>query len=110
MKNIDVAQTIAPSLTSRDVSDILERRIRELRAREITLDLKSVRFVSRSAAHELLKLQKFHTSFWRRSRLTFANVTPDVDAMFAIVARQQVLARPTPTRITTVKFEEFSNV
>ena len=110
MHNIDVAQTISPSLTSRDVSVILERRIRELRARDITLDLKSVRFVSRSAAHELLKLQKSCTSFWRRSRLTFVNVAPDVDAMFAIVARQQTVARPTPTKIASVEFKEFNKV
>lgn len=108
MQNIDVAQSIASSLTSRDVSDILERRIRERRERNITLDLRSVRFVSRSAAHALLKLQKSHTSFWRRSRVTFANITPDVEAMFDIVARQQTMVRPTPTKITTVKFKEFS--
>ncbi|MEK7518553.1 MAG: STAS domain-containing protein [Patescibacteria group bacterium] len=110
MQNIDVAQTIAPSLTSRDVSDILERRIRELRVREVTLDLRSVRFVSRSAAHELLKLQKSHTSFWRRSRLTLTNVSPDVRAMFDIVARQRKTARPIPAKITSVKFKEFSEV
>lgn len=110
MPQIDVSRLIAPILSSRDVFDILDRAVLDSAEKEVVFDFVNVRFVSRSAAHELLKLQKKYKKLFSRKRIKLVNIPRDVQIMFDIVERQQRSTRPRKTAIQNIDFKELSRV
>ena len=92
---IDVAMSLAQIISSRDVAASLRKPILKARAKTIDLDFQNVKFVSRSAAHELLLLKdNFMRAFYRRKTINFINMRDDVASMIRVVAASRVVPRP----------------
>ena len=92
---IDVANTLAPIISSRDVASSLKKLISKSRSRSIDLDFQRVEFVSRSAAHELLLLKdKFTRAIFRRKAINFVNTRDDVANMIRVVAASRAVPKP----------------
>lgn len=86
---LNVAQLIAPVIGSRDVINVLRDAIKEADKSSVVLDFAEVEFISRSAAHALLKLQEES-----EKRVEFANANDAVENMLRIVTESKNLPRP----------------
>src|SRR4030042_1050018 len=56
--SINIANLLAPIISSRDIIDILEKSIKKTDSRSVNLDFINVKFISRSAAHALLLMKE----------------------------------------------------
>lgn len=97
-------------LSSRDVISIIKQRIQETTDRRVVLDFSNISFISRSAAHELLQLKDQHNKFWNFKKVSYQNISPEVNQMFAIVEKQKNSKRKLNTEIPEVNFEELKNI
>lgn len=92
---LNVAQHIAPVIGSRDVINVLRDATNKADQPSVVLDFANVEFISRSAAHALLKLQEES-----EKQVEFANTNEAVHNMLRIVAesknrpRQEVIFHP----------------
>ncbi|MBU2542604.1 DUF4325 domain-containing protein [Patescibacteria group bacterium] len=96
---INVADELAKSISSRDSLVVLVRIIKSIRNKVVNLDFSKVEFISRSTAHELLKIQNdFNNKFFNK-RINFVNTNKDVSEMLRIVAAN--LASPKAKKPTS---------
>jgi len=91
---IDVAEKISKTLSSRDVLEILVKEIRSVPGKQVNLDFSKVEIISRSVAHELLKIQAdFDRKIIFSKRVNFVNTNENVSKMLRIVASNLALPR-----------------
>lgn len=89
---IDIAETIAPIISSRDIISILKNDIAKMRTEKIDLDFSKVDFVSRSASHELLSLkEELKRKTFKSKEVNFVNANDDVKKMFRTVAANKAI-------------------
>lgn len=94
VKAIDLAKLIAPIISSRDVLDVLEKTILKTNVRLVDLDFINVEFVSRSAAHALLKIKEdLQRKFLNKKMINFINTDKDVAEMLRKVAANKAVPR-----------------
>lgn len=93
-KTIDLAEIIAPVISSRDVIEDLEKVVLKTDARSVDLNFAKVEFVSRSAAHALLKIKEnLQRRILNKKVIFFTNTNKDVAEMLRIVAPHKVAPR-----------------
>ena len=85
---INLEKFVTKSIVSRDiVKNILEYEISKLDKQIIYLNFNKIEFVSRSAAHELLKMkERFEYDKQQKKEVIFKNLTKNVAEMLRIVA------------------------
>lgn len=101
-RTIDTAKAIAPILSSRDVMANLEQIIIKTSSEKVDLDFKNVKFISRSAAYELLKLKE-RVFYKNKKQIRFVNLNQNVSQMLKIVAAQLAVEEK---KIPEVKIKE----
>ncbi|MDP2655977.1 MAG: hypothetical protein Q8P11_00200 [bacterium] len=97
---IKIAEVIASVVSSRDIVDSLEAIIKKTHATTVELDFCDVVFVSRSAAHEFLLLQKKLSQ-----TVLFVNTNEDVTTMLRVVAANRAVPKNVDQ---TLRFERIS--
>ena len=90
--NLNVAELVAETLNSRDVVLSLKNNILEADAQEVDLDFSEVRFISRSAAHELIKLRE-DFSINSSKKVNIVNANSDVSNMLRVVAANRIVPK-----------------
>lgn len=85
---VHVIEVLAPVISSREIiNEILEKKINEQEVFEVVLDFKKIEFISRSAAHELLKLkERFENKKLNKKEIIFINLESAVSNMIRTVA------------------------
>lgn len=85
---LNIRKFLSQNILSRDaIKDILEHEIKKLDAKSILLDFSQIEFVSRSAAHELLKMkERFEYARDHKKEIIFKDLNPSVAEMVRIVA------------------------
>jgi anti-anti-sigma regulatory factor len=107
MSKIELKSAIAPTLSSRDIVDVVEKLVDQNDQRRVVIDFSGVTFVSRSAADELLKLQDKYNTFLNRNKLTFENVPSDVEQILTLVEKQQRSTKRPFRQLESVDIKEF---
>lgn len=103
---IDVAETLAPVIGSRDIADTLKSAIKKAASETVDLDFAHVEFVSRSAAHELLTMkEEFMRKTFSSKQLSFVNANKDVEEMFRVVAANRAMPRTTRASFAPKKID-----
>lgn len=88
---INVSKLLAPIISSRDVADVLEDKIKKTDTESVVLDFSNIKFISRSAAHALALLkERVESRVSNRKSLSFINANNDVIEMFHIVAANKI--------------------
>jgi len=106
---INVASVVAPVLASRDVISALKSQIEELAAQQVQLDFTDVEFVSRSAAHELLRLKEQLATQDRKQEIEFVNANDEVSQMLRTVASNRAVPKA-PAEATQIKTVSISDL
>ena len=88
---INIAQLIAPLVSSRDTLSILRQEVEKNPAEAVDFDFQNVEFISRSAAHEFLLLKEELRQ--NNIQVNFVNTNPDVTAMLRIVAANRAVPK-----------------
>jgi len=84
---INVAQILSKTISSRDVLVVLIKKISSAKEKIVELDFSEVDFISRSAAHELLKIREdFDRKKIFKKNVMFVNQNKDVSQMLRLVA------------------------
>jgi len=99
---INVASVVAPVLSSRDVISALKTDIAKIPTQEIELDFTAVEFVSRSAAHELLRLKEWFATQDQKKTIEFTNANEEVAKMLRTVASNRAIPK-TPENAENIK-------
>lgn len=107
MSKIELKSAIAPTLSSRDIVDVVEKLVDQNDQRRVVIDFSGVTFVSRSAADELLKLRDRYTRFLSRKKLAFENVPADVAQILTLVKKQQSSTKRPVRHLESVDIQEF---
>lgn len=89
-KVINISREIAPILSSRDVIRDLFWVVKKIRSKKIDLNFKDVKFVSRSAAHELLILKE---KLSMQKDIEFVNLNSEVENMIRLVASSRAVSK-----------------
>lgn len=92
---INVATTVAPVLASRDVINTLKVEIEKFVSQAVQLDFAQVEFISRSAAHELLRLKESLAAQDNKKTIEFINAKEEVANMLRIVASNRAIPKAT---------------
>lgn len=79
MKKINLNKEIGNNIVTRSIIDLMFSRLKAIRDRDITIDFAKVEFISRSAAHEYLKLKSSVNK-----NIKEINKSKDVKEMFEI--------------------------
>jgi anti-anti-sigma regulatory factor len=110
---INVASVVAPVLASRDVISTLKREIEKNAAQQVQLDFADVEFVSRSAAHELLRLKEQLLTQEKKQEVEFTNANDEVSQMLRTVASNRAMpkqsAQATPLKTVSINDLESSS-
>jgi anti-anti-sigma regulatory factor len=108
-KTIDVAAIVAPVLASRDLISTLKNEIEKTAAKQVQLDFSNVEFVSRSAAHELLRLKETITAQASKISIEFINANDEVARMLRTVASNRAIPKDAPdtSSIKTVSIDDL---
>jgi len=88
---INIAKTIAPVVSSRDLIMNLKKEISQCLDNEIQLDFSQVEFVSRSAAHSLLTLKEDLQRQTNKKEIAFINTNEEISKMLRLVAANRAL-------------------
>lgn len=91
---IKVSHLFTPILGSRDIINKLGQFVINAPTERVDLDFQKLQFISRSAAHELLKLKE--ELFYRKrnkKEVAFINTNEDVAQMLKIVAANRALPK-----------------
>ena len=85
---INLAKLVPKSIFSRDiVRDVVENEINKINEQTINLDFGTIEFISRSAAHELLKMrERFEYDKEQKKQIVFKNLNTNVAEMIRVVA------------------------
>lgn len=88
ISTLKLIEILAPVVSSREIiNEILEKKMNEQDSIKVILDFTEIEFISRSAAHELLKLkEKFENKKTTRKEITFINMVDAVSNMIRTVA------------------------
>lgn len=107
--SINVASVVAPVLASRDVINILRNEIDKNNAPLIQLNLDHVEFISRSAAHELLRLKEWFSSQEHKKTIELTNASDEVTKMLRVVASNRAVpkVKKNSSEIETISIEEL---
>lgn len=108
-KAINVAAIVAPVLASRDLISTLKSEIEKTATMQVQLDFADVEFVSRSAAHELLRLKESMTAQDPKKTIEFINPNEEVAHMLRTVASNRAVpkAAPDTSSIKTVSIDDL---
>ncbi len=79
-------------LSSRDLIRDYQKEIEKAKDNSVVLDFSNVDFISRSAAHEFLKLKEEY-KVKKNKYLIFENTNEDISKMFEIVARSMAIKK-----------------
>src|SRR3989344_7261551 len=90
---INIATRVAPVLASRDVITALKSEIEKLATQQVQLDFAQVEFVSRSAAHELLRLKESLAAQDNKKTVEFINANDEVANMLRTVASNRAIPK-----------------
>ena len=103
---LNVAETIAPIISSRDIIEDFEKSIKRAPTFDIALDFNNVQFISRSASHQLLTLkEELANKLLKKKIISFINTNNDVTKMLRLVAASKALPQK------KVKFDaEITNI
>ncbi len=106
---INVAAVVAPVLASRDVISTLKREIEKSVAVQVALDFATVQFVSRSAAHELLRLKESLAAQDNQKTVEFMNANDEVVQMLRTVASNRAVPKhkDDTAAIQTISIEDL---
>lgn len=98
---INVAQILAPIVSSRDVIKKLKDAAMRADAKSVDLDFRDVEFVSRSVAHELLLMRDdLKRKFFKKKDISFINTNDNVREMLRVVAANRVLSKKSKLKFT----------
>lgn len=89
---INIFQTIAPILGSREIVDNLKKVVIKARTKRVDLDFKKVKFISRSAAHELLKMKE-KLFYVNKKEVQFINTSLNVAQILEAVASSRAVPK-----------------
>lgn len=106
---INVAAVVAPVLASRDVINTLKTEIEKSIAVQVQLDFAAVEFVSRSAAHELLRLKESLATQDSQKIVEFVNANDEVARMLRTVASNRAVpkTKEDTSAIKTISIEDL---
>jgi len=106
---INIATRVAPVLASRDVITALKSEIEKLATQQVQLDFAQVEFVSRSAAHELLRLKESLAAQDNKKTVEFINANDEVANMLRTVASNRAIPKVAEdtTSIKTVSISDI---
>lgn len=90
---INVASVVAPVLASRDVISALKSEVEKNTAQQVQLNFTDVEFVSRSAAHELLRLKEQLLAQDSKREVEFINTNEEVSQMLRTVASNRAVPK-----------------
>ncbi len=82
-------------LTSRDIVKKYKKIIDNIHNDVVVLDFSNVDFISRSTAHEFLKLKEYY-KVKKSKYLEIQNINEDISKMFEIVAKSMVIRKKQP--------------
>jgi len=87
-KTFRIEKILPKSILSRDaVREILENEIKKFSAQTVEMDFSNIEFISRSAAHELLKMkERFEYSQTNKKEIIFKELAPSPAEMIRMVA------------------------
>ncbi len=88
--SIDVANLLAPIISSRDIVSILEKFIKKTNTRLVDLDFINVIFISRSATHALLLMKE---NLRAKKSILFINTNKNVAEMLRAVAANRAVPK-----------------
>lgn len=88
---INIADIVAPIVSSRDIAANLEKNIANSLAERVVLDFSKVKFISRSAAHQLLMIKEQFQHAQPKKEVVFENTNEDVKEMFRIIAANRAV-------------------
>lgn len=92
ISTINVAQKLSKTLSSRDILEVLVKEIKSVKEKQVNLDFREVELISRSVAHELLKIQvDFERKKIFKKIVNFVNTNEEVSKMLRIVASNLAL-------------------
>lgn len=97
---INISKVLVPILGSRDIINDLRQLVIKAPTKRVDLDFRKVQFVSRSAAHELLKLKE--ELFYRKQdkkEVNFINTKENVAQMLRIVAANRAVPKEEPVKL-----------
>ncbi|MFH1236069.1 MAG: hypothetical protein V1685_03995 [Parcubacteria group bacterium] len=109
MDTIIINKIIAPSISSRDAVLIVTESIEKSKSKKISLDFSNVRFISRSAAQELLNIKKRYSQrFFFSKDIIFENV-PEAISQMLFLANQlpNKKKRWVPDAMKSIPFEQL---
>ena len=92
-KTLEIAREISEIISSRDISHVLKQRIEAADSYRVNLDFNKVQFVSRSAAHQLISLQRSLAELEQPILLNFKNTSENVTTMLRAVAANSVVPK-----------------
>lgn len=101
-----IAKKIAKIVSSRDLVSNLEKEITKQKHDTVNLDFTDVEFISRSAAHELLRLQeKMRTKTFKKKIVLFVNTNNDIKKMLRTVASNKAVPESPKPKILLEKID-----
>lgn len=83
---LNMAELVAPILSSRDVMSAVKKKVERQSQPIVRLDFSDVRFISRSAAHELLHMKEQLAHKEPKIQVELQNTSGDVANMLRVVA------------------------
>lgn len=103
---IHLIKLLAPVVSSREIiNEILDKQINEQETVVVSLDFSKIEFISRSAAHELLKLkERFENKKTNKKEVIFINMDTAVSNMIRTVAANRAYSMSEDT--TSFKAEK----
>lgn len=104
---IQLIDVLAPIVSSREIiNEILEKQINEQASIEVILDFNKIDFISRSAAHELLKLkERFENKKTNKKEIIFINMNATVSNMIRTVAANRAYSMSEDVTFQAVKVD-----
>lgn len=94
---IDVASILAPVISSRDTVSVIADAVNSADTESVELDFHNVEFISRSAAHELLRLKEdLQRKWFNKKTIAFVNINQEVTEMLRMVAANKAVPRIVP--------------
>ena len=92
--SINIAEIIAPIISSRDIINCLEKFIKKASTNNVALDFADVQFISRSAAHQMLIFKEnLANKSVNKKIISFINASDNVADMLRLVAASRALPR-----------------
>jgi anti-anti-sigma regulatory factor len=106
---INVSSVVAPVLASRDAINSLKIEIEKSASVQLALDFSNVEFISRSAAHELLRIKEWFANQDSQKSVELINTNEEVTKMLRIVASNRAVpkTKEDSSAIKTISIEDI---